>query len=231
MTSFCSQFSIPTMCLLWLKHQFFRYDLNTGFSYRLNEFSFMKWDFNSCTFSLTFFRVKSYYLQFLEMIFRQSNRIGKIRRDEKKCVCLEIDERSKLKRKENNKPCLTTIPVGTWTMGKLLLVGLTGRLAGVPGGGEVLALPTEPGSLNPCVLFSSGPSKKLRLNSLPASKDTSGVRVSGAGALPRPAVRDWSILKTSIVRRVWRTRPPPAHHSPRANQTTETKRLVWFIRN
>ena len=72
---------------------------------------------------------------------------------------------------------------------------------GVPGGGEALALPTEPGSLKPWVLlFSSGPSKKLRLNSLPASNDTSGVRVSGAGALPKPALSDWSSLKTSIVR-------------------------------
>lgn len=62
---------------------------------------------------------------------------------------------------------------------------------GVPGGGEALALPTEPGSLKPWVLlFSSGPSKKLRLNSLPASNDTSGVRVSGAGALPKPALSD-----------------------------------------
>lgn len=64
-------------------------------------------------------------------------------------------------------------------------------VTGVPGGGEALALPTEPGSLKPWVLlFSSGPSKKLRLNSLPASNDTSGVRVSGAGALPKPALSD-----------------------------------------
>lgn len=94
-----------------------------------------------------------------------------------------------------------TMPGGTWTIGRAAFEGLTGMLAGVPGGGDALALPTEPGSLNPCVLFSSGPSKKLKLNSLPASNDTSGVRVSGAGALPRPALSDWSILKTSIVRR------------------------------
>lgn len=94
-----------------------------------------------------------------------------------------------------------TMPGGTWTIGRAAFEGLTGMLAGVPGGGDALALPTEPGSLNPWVLFSSGPSKKLKLNSLPASNDTSGVRVSGAGALPRPALSDWSILKTSIVRR------------------------------
>lgn len=94
-----------------------------------------------------------------------------------------------------------TMPGGTWTIGRAAFEGFTGMLAGVPGGGDALALPTEPGSLKPWVLFSSGPSKKLRLNSLPASNDTSGVRVSGAGALPRPALSDWSILKTSIVRR------------------------------
>lgn len=105
--------------------------------------------------------------------------------------------------REKNEPCLTTMPVGTWMMGRLVvLAGLRGRVPGVPGGGEALALPTEPGSLNPWGLFSSGPSKKLRLNSLPASKDTSGVRVSGAGALPRPAVSDCSILNTSIVRAI-----------------------------
>lgn len=98
---------------------------------------------------------------------------------------------------------------GTWTIGSggalgLLTLaaataaaaaaaGLTAEetLPGVPGGGEALALPTEPGSLKPWVLlFSSGPSKKLKLNSLPASNDTSGVRVSGAGALPKPALSD-----------------------------------------
>ncbi|KAI4504788.1 hypothetical protein M0802_000338 [Mischocyttarus mexicanus] len=92
------------------------------------------------------------------------------------------------------------MPDGTWTIGSAAFGGLTAMVPGVPGGGEALALPTDPGSLNPCVLFSSGPSKKLKLNSLPASNDTSGVSVSGAGALPRPALRDWSILKTSIVR-------------------------------
>lgn len=114
----------------------------------------------------------------------------------------EIKEMKKKKKKTKwNKPCLMTMPGGTWTIGRAAFEGLTGMLAGVPGGGDALALPTEPGSLNPCVLFSSGPSKKLKLNSLPASNDTSGVRVSGAGALPRPALSDWSILKTSIVRR------------------------------
>jgi len=103
-----------------------------------------------------------------------------------------------------------TIPAeGTWTIGSggLLTpaeeadagVAATAAAAavggtappGVPGGGEALVLPTEPGSLKPWVLlFSSGPSKKLRLNSLPASNDTSGVRVSGAGALPKPALSD-----------------------------------------
>lgn len=107
----------------------------------------------------------------------------------------------KKKKGKWNKPCLMTMPGGTWTIGKAAFGGFTGMLAGVPGGGDALALPTEPGSLKPWVLFSSGPSKKLRLNSLPASNDTSGVRVSGAGALPRPALSDWSILKTSIVRR------------------------------
>lgn len=93
-----------------------------------------------------------------------------------------------------------TMPEGTWTSGKVALLGfMPRRLPGVPGGGDALALPTEPGSLKPWALFSSGPSKKLRLNSLPASNDTSGVRVSGAGALPRPAVSDWSILKTSMI--------------------------------
>lgn len=100
-----------------------------------------------------------------------------------------------------------TIPAeGTWTIGSGGALGLLTPLAaagpavvaaagmappGVPGGGDALALPTEPGSLKPWVLlFSSGPSKKLRLNSLPASNDTSGVRVSGAGALPKPALSD-----------------------------------------
>lgn len=93
-----------------------------------------------------------------------------------------------------------TMPEGTWTSGSAAPLGLTpGKLPGVPGGGDALALPTEPGSLKPWALFSSGPSKKLRLNSLPASNDTSGVRVSGAGVLPRPALSDWSILKTSIL--------------------------------
>lgn len=81
------------------------------------------------------------------------------------------------------------IPEGTCS-GKLAFEDVTVKVAGVPGGGDALALPTDPGSLNPCVLLSSGASKKLRLNSLPASNDTSGVRVSGAGALPSPAVND-----------------------------------------
>lgn len=104
---------------------------------------------------------------------------------------------------------MTMPAVGTWTIGSGGAFGLltaeavaaaaatvaaaTGGTGppGVPGGGEALALPTEPGSLKPWVLlFSSGPSKKLRLNSLPASNDTSGVRVSGAGALPKPALSD-----------------------------------------
>lgn len=95
--------------------------------------------------------------------------------------------------------------VGTWTIGsggafglltlaeeaEAATVAAAAGATGVPGGGEALALPTEPGSLKPWVLlFSSGPSKKLRLNSLPASNDTSGVRVSGAGALPKPALSD-----------------------------------------
>lgn len=113
----------------------------------------------------------------------------------------EMKKKRKKKKTKWNKPCLMTMPGGTWTIGRAAFEGLTGMLAGVPGGGDALALPTEPGSLNPWVLFSSGPSKKLKLNSLPASNDTSGVRVSGAGALPRPALSDWSILKTSIVRR------------------------------
>lgn len=104
-----------------------------------------------------------------------------------------------------------TMPEGTWTIGRAAFGGLTGMLPGVPGGGDALALPTEPGSLKPWVLFSSGPSKKLRLNSLPASNDTSGVRVSGAGALPRPALSDWSILKTSIVRRELYSMPAMVH--------------------
>lgn len=115
---------------------------------------------------------------------------------------------------------MTMPAVGTWTIGSGGAFGLltpaevvaaaavvaaatvaAAEATGVPGGGEALALPTEPGSLKPWVLlFSSGPSKKLRLNSLPASNDTSGVRVSGAGALPKPALSDWSSLKTSIVR-------------------------------
>lgn len=86
-----------------------------------------------------------------------------------------------------------TIPVGTWTNGNVVLFDVLSDIfpaLGVPGGGDALALPTEPGSLKPCVLLSSGPSKKLKLNSLPASNDTSGVKVSGAGALPNPAVND-----------------------------------------
>lgn len=68
------------------------------------------------------------------------------------------------------------------------------------GGGELADVdPTDPGSLNPWVLLSSGVSKKLKLNSEPASKDTSGVILSGDGALPRFPLKDWSILKTSIV--------------------------------
>lgn len=49
------------------------------------------------------------------------------------------------------------------------------------------------------MLLSSGVSKKLRLNSEPASKTTSGVILSGDGALPRLPLRDWSILKTSMM--------------------------------
>lgn len=68
------------------------------------------------------------------------------------------------------------------------------------GGGELAEVePTDPGSLNPCVLLSSGVSKKLRLNSEPASKDTSGVILSGDGALPKLPLSDWSILKTSML--------------------------------
>lgn len=68
------------------------------------------------------------------------------------------------------------------------------------GGGELAEVdPTEPESLKPCVLLSSGVSKKLRLNSEPASKTTSGVILSGDGALPRLPLRDWSILKTSMM--------------------------------
>lgn len=68
------------------------------------------------------------------------------------------------------------------------------------GGGEPAEVdPTDPGSLNPCVLLSSGVSKKLKLNSEPASKDTSGVILSGDGALPRLPLSDWSILKTSML--------------------------------
>lgn len=84
-------------------------------------------------------------------------------------------------------------------MGTDVFAGFVAKLPGVPGGGEALALPTDPGSLNPWVLLSSGPSKKLRLNPSPPNV-TLDVRVSGAGALPSPALRDWSILNTSIVR-------------------------------
>lgn len=70
---------------------------------------------------------------------------------------------------------------------------------GVSGVGEDTEVePTEPGSLNPWAL-SSGPSKKLRLNSDPASNETSAFNLSGGGALPRFALSDWSILNTSIV--------------------------------
>lgn len=69
---------------------------------------------------------------------------------------------------------------------------------GVGGGGEDTEVePTDPGSLKPWAL-SSGWSKKLRLNSDPASNDTSALSFSGGGALPRFALRDWSILKTSM---------------------------------
>lgn len=72
------------------------------------------------------------------------------------------------------------------------------------GGGDPAAdvEPTEPGSLNPCVLLSSGVSKKLRLNSEPASKDTSGDNLSGDGAGQPPSVPviAGSILNTFIVR-------------------------------
>lgn len=69
---------------------------------------------------------------------------------------------------------------------------------GVGGGGDDTEVePTDPGSLKPWAL-SSGWSKKLRLNSDPASKDTSALSLSGGGALPRFALRDWSILKTSM---------------------------------
>lgn len=69
------------------------------------------------------------------------------------------------------------------------------------GGGELAVVePTEPGSLNPCVLLSSGVSKKHKLNSEPASNVTSvGLILSGDGALPKFPLRDWSILKTSIL--------------------------------
>lgn len=77
------------------------------------------------------------------------------------------------------------------------------RCSGVSccGGGELADCtePTEPGSLKPpCVLLSSGLSKKHKLNSEPASKDTSGVIFSGDGALPRLLFSDWSILNTSM---------------------------------
>lgn len=63
------------------------------------------------------------------------------------------------------------------------------------GGGELAEVdPTDPGSLKPWVLLSSGVSKKLRLNSDPASKETSGVTLSGDGALPMFPFRDCSIL-------------------------------------
>lgn len=111
-----------------------------------------------------------------------------------------------------------TIPAeGTWTIGSGGAFGLLTPLAaagptvvvvagmappGVPGGGDALALPTEPGSLKPWVLlFSSGPSKKLRLNSLPAPNDNSGsFDTSGVGTLPKPALSDWSTSKRLIVR-------------------------------
>ena len=121
-----------------------------------------------------------------------------------------------------------TMPEGTWTSGSVALFGLTpGRLPGVPGGGDALALPTDPGSLKPWALFSSGASKKLRLNSLPASKDTSGVSVSGAGVLPRPAVRDWSILKTSIVITIF-TFVACTHSSARGHHSRFTFWLFCF---
>ncbi|KAK9743510.1 hypothetical protein QE152_g8476 [Popillia japonica] len=73
-------------------------------------------------------------------------------------------------------------------------------VGGGRGGGELADVdPTEPGSLKPCVLLSSGVSKKLRLNSEPASKTTSGAILSGDGALPRLPLKDWSILKTSMM--------------------------------
>lgn len=93
-------------------------------------------------------------------------------------------------------------PGGDNNNGDVLLDVGIGKCNGVNccGGGELAEVdPTEPGSLNPCVLLSSGVSKKLKLNSEPASKDTSGVILSGDGALPRFPLRDWSILKTSIV--------------------------------
>lgn len=139
---------------------------------------------------------------------------------------MEKKRKEKEKNEMKNKPCLMTMPGGTWTIGRAAFEGLTGMVAGVPGGGDALALPTEPGSLNPWVLFSSGPSKKLRLNSLPASNDTSGVRVSGAGALPRPALSDWSILKTSIVRRG--NGDDDGDRAPRWGHHSRTRLSTWF---
>ena len=58
------------------------------------------------------------------------------------------------------------------------------------GGEDAEADPTDPGSLNPWVLLSSGGSKKLKLNSEPASNETSAVSFSGGGALPKFAFSD-----------------------------------------
>lgn len=105
-------------------------------------------------------------------------------------------------------PCLTVltgaaeVPGGESSRGPGALDPGRARCRGVSccGGGELADVePTEPGSLKPCALFSSGLSKKLRLNSEPASKETSALILSGEGALPRLPLRDWSILKTSIV--------------------------------
>ena len=148
---------------------------------------------------------------------------GKVKSEIKE---MEKKRKEKEKNEMKNKPCLMTMPGGTWTIGRAAFEGLTGMVAGVPGGGDALALPTEPGSLNPWVLFSSGPSKKLRLNSLPASNDTSGVRVSGAGALPRPALSDWSILKTSIVRRG--NGDDDGDRAPRWGHHSRTRLSTWF---
>lgn len=121
---------------------------------------------------------------------------------------------------------METAAVGCWSSTAVHGADTSCGEGSCGGGDDTEVEPTEPGSLKPWVL-SSGWSKKLRLNSEPASNETSAFSFSGGGALPRFALNDWSILKTSMARH----NPPSSWHNTwfPTHRYTEAPRIATAV--